>query len=114
MVHRDEPALLRRPGPHPHLGAHDLLDGLGWSAGEVDYVLPPQLSTRMTARIVERLGLAGAEEVSCIVDTGNTGNALPFLQLERALGEMAPGDRAVAVAVESSKWIKAGFTFERI
>lgn len=91
-----------------------LLDDLGWKETDVDYLLPPQLSGRMTPIIVERLGLPGAEEVSCVAETGNTGNALPFLQLERALAEMAPGDRAVGVAIESSKWIKAGFAIEML
>ncbi|MCL9762955.1 3-oxoacyl-ACP synthase III family protein [Frankia sp. AiPa1] len=90
-----------------------LLDELGWKDTDVDYLLPPQLSGRMTPRIVAHLGLPTAEEISCVTETGNTGNALPFLQLERLLAEMAPGDRAVAVAVESSKWIKAGFALER-
>jgi 3-oxoacyl-[acyl-carrier-protein] synthase III len=92
----------------------ELLDDLGWKDTDFDYVLPPQLSSRMTPRILERLAVPGAEEVSCINETGNTGNALPFLQLDRALADMAPGDRGLAIAVESSKWIKAGFAFERI
>jgi 3-oxoacyl-[acyl-carrier-protein] synthase-3 len=92
----------------------ELLDELEWKDSDFDYILPPQLSGRMTPRILEVLGVAGAEEISCVDETGNTGNALPFLQLERALAEMAPGDRALAIAVESSKWIKAGFAFERI
>jgi 3-oxoacyl-[acyl-carrier-protein] synthase-3 len=91
-----------------------LLDALGWTAADVDYLLPPQLSGRMTGRIVERLAVPGAEEISCVTETGNTGNALPFIQLERALPEMAPGDRAVAIAIESSKWIRAGFALERV
>jgi 3-oxoacyl-[acyl-carrier-protein] synthase III len=91
-----------------------LLDDLGWKETDVDYLLPPQLSGRMTPIIVDRLGLPGAEEVSCVAETGNTGNALPFLQLERALAEMAPGDRAVGVAIESSKWIQAGFAVEML
>jgi len=92
----------------------ELLDGLGWKRADVDYLLPPQLSGRMTPRIVERLGVPGAEEVSVVDETGNTGNSLPYLQLENALAEMAPGERGLCVAVESSKWIKAGLAFERI
>jgi 3-oxoacyl-[acyl-carrier-protein] synthase-3 len=80
----------------------------------VDYVLPPQLSGRMTARITERLDIGQAQEVSCVVDVGNTGNALPFFQLERALPRMIAGDRAVGISVESSKWIKAGFGLEKV
>ena len=90
----------------------ELLDDLGWRAEDLDYVLPPQLSARMTPRVVEQLGVPAAAEVSCVADTGNTGNALPFLQLERLAGVIRPGQRALAVAVESSKWIKAGLALE--
>ncbi|KJE20177.1 3-oxoacyl-(acyl-carrier-protein) synthase III [Frankia torreyi] len=93
---------------------HMLLDDLGWKETDLDYLLPPQLSGRMTPRIVEALGVPSAEEVSCVTETGNTGNALPFFQIERALAEMAPGDRALGIAVESSKWIQAGYVFEAL
>jgi 3-oxoacyl-[acyl-carrier-protein] synthase-3 len=90
-----------------------LAEAVGWRRTDIDYLLPPQLSGRMTARIVQRIGLDGAKEVSCVRETGNTGNALPFLQLERLLPLLESGDRAVAVAIESSKWIEAGFVLER-
>ncbi|MFF9351719.1 3-oxoacyl-ACP synthase III family protein [Streptomyces sp. NPDC014734] len=90
----------------------ELLDGQGWRASDVTWLLPPQLSARMTDRIVSHLGLPRAQEISCVAETGNTANALPFFQLERLLPRMGAGDRAVAVAVESSKWIKSGFTLE--
>jgi 3-oxoacyl-[acyl-carrier-protein] synthase III len=93
---------------------HELLDALDWKDTEVDYVLPPQLSGRMTDRITAHLGLPGAQEISCVRETGNTGNALPFFQLERVLPKMTEGDRAVAVSIESSKWIKAAFGLERV
>jgi 3-oxoacyl-[acyl-carrier-protein] synthase-3 len=92
----------------------DLLDELQWKDSEVDYILPPQLSGRMTERISRQLGLPGACEVSCVRETGNTGNALPFFQLERALPRMTAGQRAAAIAIESSKWIKAGLALEKI
>jgi 3-oxoacyl-[acyl-carrier-protein] synthase-3 len=92
----------------------ELLDDVGWKPTDVDYILPPQLSGRMTERIMERLAVPDLEEVSCVAEAGNTGNALPFLQLERALSLMAPGDRAIGIAVESSKWIKAGFAVEKV
>nr|UPI48932.1 3-oxoacyl-ACP synthase III [Micromonospora sp.] len=92
----------------------ELLAVLDWKDTDLDYLLPPQLSGRMTARITERLDVPGAHEVSCVAETGNTGNALPFFQLERALPRMVAGDRAAAVAIESSKWIKAGFALEKV
>jgi 3-oxoacyl-[acyl-carrier-protein] synthase-3 len=91
----------------------ELLDDVGWKDTDFDYLLPPQLSGRMTTRIMEHLAVPGPEEISCVIDTGNTGNALPFLQLERALAHMDTGDRAIGIAVESSKWIKAGFALEK-
>jgi 3-oxoacyl-[acyl-carrier-protein] synthase-3 len=87
---------------------------LDWKESDVDYLLPPQLSGRMTKRITDRLDLPGAKEISCVADTGNTGNALPFFQLERTLPRLVTGDRAVGVAIESSKWIKAGFALEKL
>ncbi|TYK52461.1 3-oxoacyl-ACP synthase III family protein [Actinomadura decatromicini] len=92
----------------------ELLDDLGWQSGDVDYLLPPQLSGTMTARIVEVLRTPGAKEVTRVRETGNNGNAMPFLQLEQALADMVSGDRAIGIAVESSKWIKAGFALEKL
>jgi len=90
-----------------------LLKEQDWQPADLDFLLPPQLSVRMTEKIMDRLDVPDAREISCVADTGNTGNALPFFQLERALPEMAPGDRAVAVAVESSRWLKAGLVLEK-
>lgn len=90
-----------------------MLDDLGWTESGVDYLLPPQLSGRMTAKIVDGLGLPGAKEISCVRETGNTGNALPFLQLERLLPLIGSGERALGVAIESSKWIESAFALER-
>jgi 3-oxoacyl-[acyl-carrier-protein] synthase-3 len=95
-----------------------LLDDTGWKPADLDFLLPPQLSTKMTARIVEhltgRLAVGDAEEVSVISETANNGNALVFFQLERALPRLGAGDRLAAVAVESSKWIKSGFALEHV
>ncbi|MEU1875571.1 3-oxoacyl-[acyl-carrier-protein] synthase-3 [Streptomyces ambofaciens] len=92
----------------------ELLDDLGWAETDVDYLLPPQLSVKMTDRIVEELNVPGAEEVSCVSEISNTGNALPFFQLEQLIPQMAEGDRAIGIAVESSKWIKAGYALEKV
>ncbi|MFD1658317.1 3-oxoacyl-ACP synthase III family protein [Streptomyces caeni] len=92
----------------------EILGELDWEADRLDYLLPPQLSGRMTRRITEELDVPTAAEVSCVADTGNNGNALPFLQIEKLLERMSDGERALAVAVESSKWIKAGFALEKV
>lgn len=91
----------------------ELLKEEGWTPADLDYLLPPQLSVRMTEQIVRGLDAGDAKEISCIADTGNAANALPFFQLDLLLPEMAPGAKAIAVAVESSKWIKAGFVLEK-
>ena len=91
----------------------ELLGDLAWKPDEVDFLLPPQLSGVMTGRIVKQLALPRAREISCVTRTGNTANALPFFQLEQLLPEMRDGERALAVSVESSKWIKAGFAVEK-
>ncbi|MBQ0864845.1 3-oxoacyl-ACP synthase III family protein [Streptomyces sp. RK75] len=97
--------------------ARQLLDALltaaGWRPETVDYLLPPQLSGRMTERITSELGQGFEwEQVSCVAETGNNGNALVFFQLDRLLPRLAPTQRALVLAVESSKWIRAGFTVE--
>ncbi|MFD5753186.1 3-oxoacyl-ACP synthase III family protein [Streptomyces sp. NPDC127033] len=92
----------------------EMLGELDWEADQLDYLLPPQLSGRMTRRITEELDVPTAKDISCVADTGNNGNALPFLQIEKLLERMSAGERALAVAVESSKWIKAGFALEKI
>lgn len=91
----------------------ELLDRTGWSESEVSYFLPPQLSGRMTSTIVRHLGVPDEKLVNCVEDVGNNGNALVFFQLERALQRLQSGDRALAVAIESSKWIKGGLALEK-
>jgi 3-oxoacyl-[acyl-carrier-protein] synthase-3 len=92
----------------------DLLEFLQWSEDDIDYLLPPQLSGTMSGKISRQLPATGATEVSCVADTGNTGNALPFFQLEHVLPRMAAAERAVGIAIESSKWIKGGFAMEKL
>ncbi|GGO89032.1 3-oxoacyl-ACP synthase III family protein [Wenjunlia tyrosinilytica] len=96
--------------------AAGLLKELDWAPDEVDFLLPPQLGGRMTAAITRRLreetGLTAATEISCVSRTGNNGNALPLLQLALLLPRLGPGDRALGVAIESSKWITASLAVE--
>lgn len=92
---------------------HELLGQVNWKADDLAYLLPPQLSGRMTARIVERMAVTGPQELSCVGEIGNNGNGLLFFQLERLLERIAPGERALAVAIEASKWIRGGLALER-
>lgn len=90
----------------------EILSSTSWDRGSASYLLPPQLSGRMTSRIVTDLALSDAVEISCVAETGNTGNATPFFQLDLLYDRIRPGERAVAIAIESSKWIKGAFTVE--
>lgn len=92
----------------------EVLDSAGWKDSDLTFILPPQLSGRMTAKITEELGVPDAREVTCVHETGNNGNALVFFQLERLFPQLSKGDRAAAVAIESSKWIKSGFALEQV
>jgi 3-oxoacyl-[acyl-carrier-protein] synthase-3 len=96
--------------------AEQLLALVGWSGQDLDHLLPPQLGGLMTERITAELrsglGARRAAEVSCVAATGNTGNALLLLQLERLLSRISPGEKALALCVESSHWISAGLALE--
>lgn len=90
----------------------DLLDFLGWKKNDVDYLLPPQLNGKMTARVVEHLQVPEASVISRVIEIGNTTNAIPFFQLEQLIPRLLPGDRAIGISVETSKWIKGGYAVE--
>ncbi|MQY11663.1 hypothetical protein SRB5_17820 [Streptomyces sp. RB5] len=109
-VAEDYKAVQERVPELARAALEETLTTLGWDRGDLDYLLPPQLGGRMTARITEELtqGL-GCAAVNCVADTGNNGNALVLLQLEQLLDRLGAGERAVGVAVESSKWITSGF-----
>ncbi|HEU5107977.1 MAG TPA: 3-oxoacyl-ACP synthase III family protein [Micromonosporaceae bacterium] len=96
--------------------ARAILDELvavtGWRTAEVERVLTPQLNGVMTEKIREYLGVRPEQAVSCVADTGNNGNALPFIQLNRALRSIeadgGSGARLLMATVESSKWVLSG------
>ncbi len=90
----------------------ELLRTTGWHRDSIDYLLPPQLSGRMTDKIVGRMRVPSAKDISVVAETGNNGNALPFLQLHRLAGLLGRGERALLAAIESSKWIRGGFAVE--
>lgn len=90
-----------------------LLETAGVKREDLNYLLPPQLSGRMTERIVKQMDPApGSQEISVVADTGNTSNALPFLQLDELTRTISPGENAAVVAIESSKWIEGGMMLE--
>ncbi|MGI5379737.1 3-oxoacyl-ACP synthase III family protein [Streptomyces sp. CA-251387] len=91
----------------------ELMEDVGWGAHELDFLLPPQLSGRMSDRISDGMPAPDARRVNVVRHVGNNGNALPFLQLEELLRQWDGPGRALVVAIESSKWIKSGVALER-
>jgi 3-oxoacyl-[acyl-carrier-protein] synthase-3 len=97
--------------------ARELLDEIlaatGRSRATVQRFLPPQLGGRITDRIIRILELDPARCINRVAEVGNTGNATPYFQIERLWDELQPGHAAVALAIESSKWIKTGLSLVR-
>lgn len=92
----------------------ELLEDVGWQPEEIDYLLPPQLSGRMSDLISAGLPAPDAQRINVVRETGNNGNGLPFLQLAALLEQWEGPGRALAIAVESSKWIRSGLALERV
>lgn len=92
----------------------DLLRRQGWDEDGLRYLLPPQLAGRITDAIAAGLGVPTATRVNCVADTGNCGNALPFLQLHAVFDDVKPGETLACVCIESSMWITGGIAFEGV
>ncbi|MFI0241436.1 3-oxoacyl-ACP synthase III family protein [Streptomyces sp. NPDC016845] len=90
----------------------ELTAAVGCDTSEVDHVLPPQLNGVMAEKIRQRMGVTPEQAVSCVADTGNNGNALPFIQLNRTMQRIQAGTgvggRVLVTTIESSKWIISG------
>jgi 3-oxoacyl-[acyl-carrier-protein] synthase III len=90
----------------------ELVKAKSWDLAEVEHVLTPQLNGVMTEKIRESLGVRADQAVNCVAETGNNGNALPFIQLRRLMEKIEAGSgqngRVLVATVESSKWIMAG------
>ncbi|GAA1905980.1 3-oxoacyl-ACP synthase III family protein [Streptomyces sodiiphilus] len=84
----------------------------GCRVADVEHVLPPQLNGVMAEKIRAEMGVTPEQAVSCVADTGNNGNALPFIQLNRTMRRIADGvgvgGRVLVTTIESSKWIISG------
>jgi 3-oxoacyl-[acyl-carrier-protein] synthase III len=96
----------------------ELAQATGWRLDEVEHVLTPQLNGVMTEKIRARLGVRPDQAVSCVAETGNNGNALPFIQLHRMADRIAAGigenGRIFVATVESSKWIMSGLALRHV
>ena len=75
---------------------------------DIDWFLVPQLSGRMTAKITDFLQLPPEKTINCVAETGNNGNALLLFQLSYLLDAIQTGQRAVALTIESSRWLSGG------
>ncbi|MCZ8513157.1 3-oxoacyl-ACP synthase III family protein [Paenibacillus filicis] len=91
----------------------ELLEQLQCSSEDVNHYMPPQLGGHITDKIVQFLEIDPHKAINCVAETGNNGNALPYLQLERLFEMMKPGEKAVGIAIESSKWIKTGIAITK-
>ncbi|GLE52457.1 3-oxoacyl-ACP synthase III family protein [Mycobacterium montefiorense] len=93
----------------------ELIADAGIARCDLDYLLPPQLSGHMTERVVKQMEPAEHSlEISVVADTGNNGNALPFLQLDALATKARSGQLAAVVTIESSKWIEGGMVLESV
>lgn len=112
MAEEDYKAIERHVPESARAILDELVSVTGWPVAEVAHVLVPQLNGVMTERIREYLGVASGQAVSCVADTGNNGNALPFIQLRRAMDRiesgLGVGGRMLVLTVESSKWVLSG------
>ncbi|TRD17796.1 3-oxoacyl-ACP synthase III family protein [Palleronia caenipelagi] len=113
MGHEDYKAIERHVPEIAEAILSELETEQGWPRGEVDYVLLPQLNGVMTEKLRVGLNVVEDQAVSCVSETGNNGNALPFIQMNRLSERLAKEDqtlprRAFVANVESSKWIMAG------
>lgn len=90
----------------------ELLDDAGWKDSDVDVVLPPQHSGRVTERVCELLGVAESSVTSRVEETGNNVNGLLLFQLERALAGLGSGGRVVGLTVEATEWVRGGIAVE--
>ncbi len=66
----------------------------------------------MVKKIIEALEIPLEQSINCVAETGNCGNALPLLQLDALKHKMRRGDKAIGIAIESSKWLQSGIMFD--
>lgn len=90
---------------------YELLSTVDWEIEDVDYFLTPQLSKVMSEKIIKYLDIPMYKTINCVEDFGNTGNALPFIQLTQLYNKLSSNKKIILLAIESSKWLKSGAVF---
>ncbi|MBZ5750617.1 MULTISPECIES: ketoacyl-ACP synthase III [Metabacillus] len=89
-----------------------LLEENNWGKDKVHHFLPPQLGWNMTKKIIDFADLDHDKTTNCVKETGNNGNALPYVQLAKLREKVKLNEKVVGVAIESSKWIKTGIVLQ--
>lgn len=97
----------------PRMTMETMSEIVGSDGEQIDYYLMPQLAGHMTRKIIGYCGVDPLATINCVEETGNTGNGLPLFLIEQAKIRMTSGQRAVGVAIESSKWIKTAILLEQ-
>lgn len=85
----------------------------GWDDSSIKYYLTPQLGTNMTKKIMKKLQITDDKAINVVNEIGNAANAMPFIQLAKVVHMMKTGDKSIGLAIESSKWIKSGFSLRK-
>ncbi len=94
--------------------AEQAMDEAGWSADEVDLVLPHQANIRIIDATARRLGIDEAKVVTNIASYGNTSAASIPIALSEAIdaGRVEPGSKLVLVAFGAGlTWGAAGLVW---
>ncbi len=91
---------------------HHMLTRMQLNMSQIDWFLAPQLSGRMTAKIIEKLQIPEEKAINCVAETGNNGNALLIFQLSLLLEKLQPGQRAIAISIESSRWLSGALSLQ--
>lgn len=91
---------------------HHMLSMMQLSMSQIDWFLAPQLSGRMTAKIIETLQIPDEKAINCVAQTGNNGNALLLFQLSSLLEKLQAGQQAIAISIESSRWLSGALLLQ--
>jgi 3-oxoacyl-[acyl-carrier-protein] synthase-3 len=94
-----------------------VLERCGWTAGEVDTLVPHQANKRIIQAVAQRLSLPESKAVCALERTGNTAAAsIPLaLAQEQANGTLEAGDRVVLTAFGAGlTWASAGLVWPEI
>lgn len=82
-----------------------ILENTKKNIDQIDWFLFPQLSGKMTDKIIADINVDYEKTINCVKETGNNGNALLIFQLSGLIGKIKPNESAIAITVESSRWL---------